>query len=505
MADIPPDRRVGRVRLRAASEDDVRPAVALLTDALRTATLPGADEARLVVIRRLAVGPIRLRVSPSSLALQLTQAAERVAAEAVPWDAPGAGAAAAVRFPDRAEPLVMLARLLAGRRPADQWFWPMVLPALRAASNRAGRWLALLDEAHTLPEAAVIAASIVHEAISAGADQELLSAIPAGRAFRWMRLEGWDDAGALAEPLPGAQRGLAHHEAIVRAVREWGPSDDRVVWLATMVAVQQQPTRSGDRLLPARLAHLLLERFEASPAAAERRALLEASMRPGREAVGPDASAPWRNRTAAEDRSEAAVARAQDVAKATSTPRTGTIALASGTPRPPSVIESSEDAGSPAESVGFYTPYAGLLLIVPVLCRLRFPSWLAVRPDLVESRFPFWLLWFVGMRAGMTDDDPLVAALEVQEDHRDGLRDEAALVAWTSAVRHWCRRRARLTVKDLVARPGTVEVTRTHVHATFALSLLDTRVRRLALDVDPGWVPWLGHVIQFHYTPRSRA
>jgi hypothetical protein len=42
-------------------------------------------------------------------------------------------------------------------------------------------------------------------------------------------------------------------------------------------------------------------------------------------------------------------------------------------------------------------------------------------------------------------------------------------------------------------------VSRTHVDVCFDLSQIDLRLRRLALDVDPGWVPWLGRVMQVIY------
>jgi hypothetical protein len=33
----------------------------------------------------------------------------------------------------------------------------------------------------------------------------------------------------------------------------------------------------------------------------------------------------------------------------------------------------------------------------------------------------------------------------------------------------------------------------------FRLELVDIRVRRAGLDIDPGWTPWLLRVIHFHY------
>ena len=37
---------------------------------------------------------------------------------------------------------------------------------------------------------------------------------------------------------------------------------------------------------------------------------------------------------------------------------------------------------------------------------------------------------------------------------------------------------------------------------SFAMTDLDLDVRRAALDVDPGWVDWLGCWVRFHYRDR---
>ncbi|HZJ66287.1 MAG TPA: hypothetical protein VFD36_22430, partial [Kofleriaceae bacterium] len=51
----------------------------------------------------------------------------------------------------------------------------------------------------------------------------------------------------------------------------------------------------------------------------------------------------------------------------------------------------------------------------------------------------------------------------------------------------------------VAARPGTILVTRTHIDVTLDLADVDLDVRRAALDVNPGWVPFLGRIISFHY------
>jgi hypothetical protein len=71
--------------------------------------------------------------------------------------------------------------------------------------------------------------------------------------------------------------------------------------------------------------------------------------------------------------------------------------------------------------------------------------------------------------------------------------------AWHTAMRRWSRRYARCGLYDLVCRPGRVTTTRTHVDILFDLQQADVRVRQAGLDINPGWVPWFGRVVQFHY------
>jgi hypothetical protein len=83
------------------------------------------------------------------------------------------------------------------------------------------------------------------------------------------------------------------------------------------------------------------------------------------------------------------------------------------------------------------------------------------------------------------------------------LRDEddlgLLLRGLMTGARRWCRRHGRIGLHDLVHRPGRITATRTHVNVIFDIQQSDIRVRRLGLDIDPGWVPWLGRVVRFHY------
>ncbi|HWS99312.1 MAG TPA: hypothetical protein VN256_03495 [Pyrinomonadaceae bacterium] len=70
---------------------------------------------------------------------------------------------------------------------------------------------------------------------------------------------------------------------------------------------------------------------------------------------------------------------------------------------------------------------------------------------------------------------------------------------WLTVMRRWCRRYARVGLRSLVCRPGRVAVTPTHVDILFDHEQADVRVRKAGLDINPGWVAWLGRVVTYHY------
>lgn len=74
---------------------------------------------------------------------------------------------------------------------------------------------------------------------------------------------------------------------------------------------------------------------------------------------------------------------------------------------------------------------------------------------------------------------------------------------WFRAVRYvaglFLKRRGGLSLRRLVERPGWILLTPTHADIFFRLDQTDVRIRRLGLDVDPGWIPWLTRVVAFHY------
>jgi hypothetical protein len=145
----------------------------------------------------------------------------------------------------------------------------------------------------------------------------------------------------------------------------------------------------------------------------------------------------------------------------------------------------------------------GLLFLVPVLERLGIAPLLEQHPSLAELDLPDRLLALIAERLGAPATDPsrvifapqTAIPLTPQEEHELGPRLRELL----TAARRWCRLHARLGLHTLIRRPARITATRTHVDILFDIQQVDIRVRSAGLDVDPGWVPWLGRVVRFHY------
>jgi hypothetical protein len=197
--------------------------------------------------------------------------------------------------------------------------------------------------------------------------------------------------------------------------------------------------------------------------------------------------------------------------------------------------ESSSATGRGAvETPSFMNPTGagGLLFMLPVLARLGLPNWLKRDDDAsnftqrvlqsalsrltIPATDPIWALTLFA--AGNSEkriaaaptawDQPLLAArgTELSLPARLLLADDADAQsrAWLAAVRRWLRRAGGIGLPSLVLRPAHLTVSPTHVDLHFRLQDTDLRVRRLGLDIDPGWLPWFGRVVSFHFDLGSR-
>jgi hypothetical protein len=136
--------------------------------------------------------------------------------------------------------------------------------------------------------------------------------------------------------------------------------------------------------------------------------------------------------------------------------------------------------------------HAGLMLLVPALSRLGVADWLARHPQPLFSA----LLADLAARVGSPLDAPFADAFAPDSDT---VCVPAVLGAWRCLLRRYCRVHAHIGLHDLIVRSGRILVTPLHLDVFFDPATVDLRIRRAGLDLDPGWVPWLGRVLRFHY------
>ena len=161
-------------------------------------------------------------------------------------------------------------------------------------------------------------------------------------------------------------------------------------------------------------------------------------------------------------------------------------------------------AGTVAGGDGFVrrqaTSAGGLLFVVPLLRGLGFAYWLA--EDARRRDVPQRILFMLLRRLPIDGDDPIWRLFErpiVADAAADG---EAA--RWLGDCRRHLRRRVGIGLHSLVCRPARLSLTPTHVDVWQDAEAVDLRLRRAGLDLDPGWVPWLGRVLCFHYRRGDR-
>jgi hypothetical protein len=154
----------------------------------------------------------------------------------------------------------------------------------------------------------------------------------------------------------------------------------------------------------------------------------------------------------------------------------------------------------------FHTRQGGLFYLINAL---NHPSICAVLDDREAwTMLPSGWAWLfrLGECLGLDPDDPVVQFLarETGFDTVDQLLEVPGLPL---------RERLMTLLDDLYAcdvwQPQLLKVdarvvpTASHLDVEFPMSAVRLPVRLAGLDLNPGWVPWLGRVVTFHYTAQA--
>ncbi|MCU0834370.1 MAG: hypothetical protein MUC77_08030 [Chromatiaceae bacterium] len=167
-------------------------------------------------------------------------------------------------------------------------------------------------------------------------------------------------------------------------------------------------------------------------------------------------------------------------------------------------------AGSAARSTpvpALYTGEGGLFYLINFLARPEAQALLAARASRTDADGWVWL-YGLGRRLGLDPAGALAAFLAdqrrapwPQDADTDALLDRLAdlgarLYGGADASDDGAR---DLWGPSLLAVPALVEAGPSHLDIRYPLTGVRLAVRRVALDVSPGWVPWLGRLIRLHY------
>ncbi|TGX53700.1 hypothetical protein E5A73_12855 [Sphingomonas gei] len=489
---------IARLRLRGPPD---RAAMArfAIEDGIRTSW---PDDERLVLIRRVALGRTQPDQRPDRRSAQFRQAWETATQGRRHGGDSSAGDANCVWFASRGEAWRLLLReLIAGRRPVA-WFWRLAVPDWQGVPAR--EWLAAALGEALAGDGAIEPVALV-EAVAAEGGIDLLFAAAEQMVAGMARLSI-----AAADPLAERDAAVASATtadepqaleraaiALVLAMRENLPEK-------LVATIEQLVLRIG---VAAPLARRLLERIllRGSPSLQLAPRQLAAAVRSyaGLLDTGRVPAALVAHRAVERNADAAAAAFAERLSEAR--PAGGADAATPTVPIPePAQVPASEAkalAASPALPSLLdeaESPFAGLWLVVPLLIRLGFREWLADHPDCAAADGGRRLIRAIGRHF---DVEPGDAAMLPLVDCAPG--DPNFARPWRVAMDFHLWRRARIRLHEVVRRPGWLRQAEERLAIRFDPESVDLRLRRHALDVDPGWTDWLGLSIRYRYAKRG--
>ncbi|KQP04472.1 hypothetical protein [Pseudorhodoferax sp. Leaf265] len=461
-------RTVRHLRLQAPGAEQARRLLPVLEDALRCASLGDGEGTRLLVVRRLALGPVAPGITAPTLAQRVEERLAEATRHWVGADSDSAAGAACVAFAGALDARVQLALRRLRGAPCAAWYWPLAVPECAAAMGPADQLQRMAWTIAGWPEARVALPAWAAALAQAG------HAVALGRALA--PVQGAALLARAGLPPPAAEA--------ARPVAAAAPAPALPAWLEQLLRHTQGMHTAGAAVPPPALA-------DAPPPS--------------------DATAPPATCAAA----------ASDAAQDTLPPTAPARPLRADTPqRSPRRTPHAAPAAPPrsasptAAGPAWRTPtrHGGLLFLLPLLARLGLPDWLA--PD--DQRFAALVLRAALLRLRAPADDPAwgLAATAAEAaaaplrpaapagwsaglDRRTTRGAQAS--TWLAACRLQLRRAGGPPLAGLVRRPAGLALTATHADLFFALDQTDLAVRRLGLDIDPGWLPWFGRVVGFHY------
>jgi hypothetical protein len=487
-------RRVHTVHLTAPSDTLLRRGAVLLEDALHTASLPEADSSRLWLVRSLNLGKICPKNSAATIALSIEQQFRHLRLSVVHGSDLAAATASIVYFHDITDAYCCFALRLAQPAPISEWFWPSVFPDWQPTWSRPNALKFTLFSILQTPATVMALVELLHRLQQAGRLDVALQTLEPGDGEALLQACGWSERSQV-EPTAPQQKGsrpaqIVDDQSMVASpiapllpwLLRWGVQDARSKCLAALWLLMDQPYRRLDpQLIHRAIAWIQPIAPSTSHEAAPSEALQAHPYELDNDQTGRDASI-----------TIASITTSQSTSQADELDRMDVNAISEST---------TPEAETDFSQTLYRSPYTGFFGVIPLLNQLG----LSQRCDRLPLDFPAHLLIHLAITFGIPECDP-IRQLLIGQDLDALFRGVSPLkavtpdvTAWIAAMRVWSRRYVGMTMAELMGRPGAFTLTRTHLDIFFHHDQADIRIRRAGLDLDPGWVPWLGRVVLFHY------
>jgi len=526
-------RRVHNVHLTAPSDTLLRRGAVLLEDALHTASLPEADSGRLWLVRSLNLGKIHPHHSAAKLSLDIEEQFRHLRLSAVHGNDPAAAIARVVYFHDITEAYCCFALRLTQPEPINllsEWFWRSVLPQWQPNWSRQTALKFTMFSILQTPANLIALVELVHRLQQANRLEVLLQGLEVQDGEALLQACGWTkmDLGnqsqlekALLQQKISQLEPKSEYQSIEIEVLpiasltlkpwllRWGGQDARSQWLATIWLLIDQPYRRSDAQLSQR-ATIWMQKIMRSPQPEVIPSVMLPDLSTGEAILFDSFSQSHLGLTienpAIEIESDTSVSDASETDVSASDQNIitdlNTTEISTASQSIHQVNLNSTTELIPSQLSHFYrSPYTGFFGVIPLLNQLG----LTHRSDRLPLDFPAHLLAHLAATFGIPESDPIRQVLTSQ-DVDAPFRGVAPMTkvtpevtAWIAAMRFWCRRYVGMPIAKLIGRSGSFTLTRTHLDIFFHHDQADIRIRRAGLDLDPGWVPWLGLVVLFHY------
>jgi hypothetical protein len=510
-----PDGVVSHLHLRVP-QGHLGPTRARIEDALSRAD---TDE-RLLLLRRLDFGRVPVGRSAAYWARAAGSRIADARSRALHGASPGAERADAVWFHSSGEAWMLLLRALASGNVPAAWFWRLAVPGWNGAPLSV--WLPeVMREAARNPEVLVRAAHALAPVIEAGAWARTLAALAAtsapmpqaGEAAGLAAAEATAIAAAIVRRLKErlAPAALA---SIAAAMHSGAGGPAARAWLVRLVLTARVPELAAAPLVLAEAGNALMGLLSATRGPFDRDPTdAAATAGPARSLDEPSPRDPM---PLAKDLAASAnkVGNPEDLDASANKVRTPDEPAAHDIrARDNDMAEAARsetldpDVLLPAIAVERVSQVAGLFLVVPALSRLGLSGWLDRHPALAYEGFAHRLLATIAARMGAGPQDPVLRALMPDDTAGAEIatRDPPELNAWRIGLDRWLRRKARIGLAETVRRRGWIVADAERISVRFRLDDADIRLRRRALDIDPGWVPWLGLTVHYVYRDEPRT